>query len=279
MGKGTRKKRTRKKRKENTKLIALVTVSGILVLAILLFLFLFQINTVTVEGNIHYTDAEVKAMVMDDIFSGNSLLFSLTKRTEEIENVPFMESIRVEMTARDAIRLVVTEKNIVGYLACDNAYWYFDRDGMVVEKTAEPVLTAEERLEKAASENTDEGVIQGAELPVKNFVPLVEGLSFEQITVGKELNIPNPGIFNALSSINQMINKDNIPPDKVVYDEDSNITLVYGDIEVRLGKDEQLEEKMNTLASIMPQMEGMSGVLHLEDYSTSQSGVVFEKNE
>lgn len=274
MGKGTRKKR-----KENTKLIALVTVSGILVLAILLFLFLFQINTVTVEGNIHYTDAEVKAMVMDDIFSGNSLLFSLTKRTEEIENVPFMESIRVEMTARDAIRLVVTEKNIVGYLACDNAYWYFDRDGMVVEKTAEPVLTAEERLEKAASENTDEGVIQGAELPVKNFVPLVEGLSFEQITVGKELNIPNPGIFNALSSINQMINKDNIPPDKVVYDEDSNITLVYGDIEVRLGKDEQLEEKMNTLASIMPQMEGMSGVLHLEDYSTSQSGVVFEKNE
>lgn len=279
MGKGTRKKRTRKKRKENTKLIALVTVSGILVLAILLFLFLFQINTVTVEGNIHYTDAEVKAMVMDDIFSGNSLLFSLTKRTEEIENVPFMESIRVEMTARDAIRLVVTEKNIVGYLACDNAYWYFDRDGMVVEKTAEPVLTAEERLEKAASENTDKGVIQGAELPVKNFVPLVEGLSFEQITVGKELNIPNPGIFNALSSINQMINKDNIPPDKVVYDEDSNITLVYGDIEVRLGKDEQLEEKMNTLASIMPQMEGMSGVLHLEDYSTSQSGVVFEKNE
>lgn len=273
------RKRTRKKRKENTKLIGLVTVSGILVLAILLFLFLFQINTVTVEGNIHYTEDEVKAMVMDDIFSGNSLLFSLTKRTVEIENVPFMESIRVEMTARDAIRLVVTEKNIVGYLACDNAYWYFDRDGMVVEKTAEPVLTAEERLEKATSENADEGVIQGAELPVKNFVPLVEGLSFEQITVGKELDIPNPGIFNALSSINQMINKDNIPPDKVVYDEDSNITLVYGDIEVRLGKDEQLEEKMNTLASIMPQMEGMSGVLHLEDYSTSQSGVVFEKNE
>ena len=84
------RKRTRKKRKENTKLIGLVTVSGILVLAILLFLFLFQINTVTVEGNIHYTEDEVKAMVMDDIFSGNSLLFSLTKRTVEIENVPFM---------------------------------------------------------------------------------------------------------------------------------------------------------------------------------------------
>ena len=75
-----------------------------------------------------------------------------------------------------------------------------------------------------------------------------------------------------------MINKDNIPPDKVIYDADSNITLIYGDIEVWLGKDEHLEEKMNTLASIMQEMDGLSGILHLEEYDSSRSGVIFEKN-
>lgn len=269
----------KRERNENRGLIILVSVTGVFVLAILLFLFLFRVKTVTVEGNIHYTEEEIKAMVMDDFFAGNSLIFSLKKGTQEMEHVPFMETIQVEMASRNEIRLVVTEKNIVGYLQSGNAYWYFDRDGMVVEKADEPVPTAEERIAAKNAQNTEEGVIQSEELPVKNFVPLVEGLSFEQITVGEVLEISNPGIFNALSSINQMINKDNIPPDKVVFDEESNITLVYGEIEVWLGKDEHLEEKMNTLASIMPEMDGLSGVLHLEDYDSLENGVIFEKNE
>lgn len=258
------------------RLIAAVSAFGVLILAVLLFLLLFQIKIVTVEGNIHYTEGEIKSMVMDGTFSGNSVILSITKRNMKAENIPFLESIRVEMTSRDSVRLVVTEKNIVGYLLCEDSYWYFNRHGMVVEKTEEPVQTAEERLAEASGNDAD-GTVQRAQLPAKNFVPLVEGLVFDHIEVGEVLDISNPDIFGALSAINQMVNKDNIPPDKVIYDEDGNISLIYGEIEVLLGKDEKLEEKMNTLASIMPEMEGMSGLLHLENYQADQSGVIFEK--
>ena len=217
---------------------------------------------------------------MGDAFSENSILFTLKNGTQEMEDVPFLESIRVEMIARDEVRLMVTEKSIVGYLEYNGAYWYFDRNGIVVEKTEEPAMTAEERIAAEAAQNTEEGIVLGEEMPVKNFVPLVEGdgFRFEKMVLNHKLDISDPGIFNALSSINQMINKDNIPPDKVIYDADSNITLIYGDIEVWLGKDEHLEEKMNTLASIMQEMDGLSGILHLEEYDSSRSGVIFEKN-
>lgn len=273
-------KATREGQKTNRTMIMLVGISGVLTAAILLFIFLFHIKKVTVEGNIHYTEEEIKAMIMDDAFSGNSVLFTLKNGTREMEDVPFLESIRVEMIARDEIRLMVTEKNIVGYLEYNGAYWYFDRNGIVVEKTEEPAMTAEERIAAEAAQNTEEGIVLGEEMPVKNFVPLVEGngFRFEKMVLNHKLDISDPGIFNALSSINQMINKDNIPPDKVIYDADSNITLIYGDIEVWLGKDEHLEEKMNTLASIMQEMDGLSGILHLEEYDSSRSGVIFEKN-
>lgn len=273
-------KATREGQETNRKPIMLVCISGVLIVAVLLFIYLFHVKTITVEGNIHYTEEEIKAMVMDDIFAGNSVLFALKNGTKEIEDTPFLESIRVEMVARDEIRLVVTEKTIVGYLEYNGAYWYFDRDGIVVEKTEEPALTAEERIAAKNAQNAEEGVILSEEMPVKNFVPLVEGdgFRFEKMVLNQNLDISDPGIFNALSSINQMINKDNIPPEKVIYDADSNIILVYENIEVWLGKDEHLEEKMNTLASIMPEMEGLSGILHLEDYDSFGSGVIFEKN-
>ena len=275
MGKAT-KEGHRKKRS----MVTLVCVSGVLTVAVILFICLFHIKKITVEGNIHYTEEEIKAMIMGDAFSENSILFTLKNGTQEMEDVPFLESIRVEMIARDEVRLMVTEKSIVGYLEYNGAYWYFDRNGIVVEKTAEPAMTAEERIAAENAENTEDGVVISEEMPVKNFVPLVEGdgLRFEKLVLNQKLDISDPGIFNALSSINQMINKDNIPPDKVIYDADSNITLIYGDIEVWLGKDEHLEEKMNTLASIMQEMDGLSGILHLEEYDSSRSGVIFEKN-
>lgn len=318
-----RKDTYREKRKGPGGRLVLLVISGILVLSILLFLFLFRVSTVTVEGNIHYTEDEVKAMVMDGMSSGNSLILSMTKKEEKIENVPFMDSISVEMTGRTSVRIVVSEKNVVGYVEYENACWYFDRDGMVVEKSGTPVLTAAERVAaersavkpnedesgntQAEGGNTDgvvapredsgdgnapgedavvpetaaeDGMLQAelAEAPVKNFVPSVRGLTFDRIETGRQLDIPNPNIFNTLSSLNQMINKDNIPPDYVQFDENSNIYLYYGTVEVRLGKDEKLEEKMNTLASIMPETQGLSGVLHLENYSEIENGVIFQKN-
>ena len=146
-------------------------------------------------------------------------------------------------------------------------------------------MTADERIAKEHQEQIREqaeaeGVTAvAADIIVKNFVPEVRGFSFDHVLLGEQLPVEDESIFNTLYSMNQMMNKDNIPADFVMFDSEYNVYLYYGDIQVCLGQDDMLEEKMATLASIMPQMEGMSGTLHLENYSNVKSGIVFKKNE
>lgn len=276
----------RKKRKINVLRAQIIglAVSGIVALIILLFLFLFRIREVTVEGNIHYTEDEIKSMVMDGFLSDNTIVLAFSKRDMDMEGVPFLTTISVQMTGRDSVRIRVNEKSVVGYVEFENEYWYFNREGIVVERCTTPVMTAEERIAKEENERLrTEAQAQGlaavsAEITVKNYVPEVRGFSFESVVLNEQLPVEDDSIFNTLYSLNQMMNKDNIPADFVLFDEEYNIFLYYGNAEVRLGQDDHLEEKMTALASIMPQMEGLSGTLHLENYSDIDSGVVFKKD-
>lgn len=269
-----------KKRKKVPKwqIISLV-ITMIVTVAVLGFLFGFRITEVIVEGNIHYTEDEIKDLVLDGFLADNSLALSISKRDVQFDDKPFLNSIQVRMAGRNAIRIRVNEKSVVGYVECENAYWYFNRDGIVVERCDTPAITAEERIakeERINSGDTTDAV--EAEITVKNYVPEVRGFSFETVVLGEQLPVKDESIFNSLYSINQMMNKDNIPADFVLFDKEYNIYLYYGSAEVRLGQDDRLEEKMTTLAAIMPQMEGMSGILHLENYAGSGAQVVFEKS-
>lgn len=280
------KRKKQKKRSINWLRIqmSILIVTGIFAVFVLLFLFLFRIKEVTVEGNIHYTKEEIMAEVMNGFLSDNSVVLSVTKHEVEYDNVPFINSINVQMTGRDSVRIRVNEKSVVGYVEYNNEYWYFNRDGTVVEQCGAPVMTAEERIAKEVQEQVRaeaeaEGITAvAADIIVKNYVPEVRGFSFEQVVLGEQLPVEDDSVFNTLYSMNQMMNKDNIPADFVMFDSEYNMYLYYDNVEVRLGQDDMLEEKMTTLASIMPQMEGMSGTLHLENYSNVESGVVFKKN-
>lgn len=65
-------------------------------------------------------------------------------------------------------------------------------------------------------------------------------------------------------------------PDRIVFDA-KNISLYYGQVEVMLGEDYLLEEKMNRASAILPQLDGMEGILHLEDYEKGTENIIFEK--
>lgn len=270
----------RKKKVPRWQMILLVTLI-LLTSGVLGFLYGFRVKTVTVEGNIHYTEDEVKEMVMEGFLGDNALALSITKREVAYTDVPFLNTIQVRMTGRDSIRIRVNEKSVVGYVEYDSAYWYFNRDGIVVERCDTPAMTAEERIAKEESINAaeDSETTVAAQITTQNYVPEVRGFSFEQVVLGEQLPVEDSSIFNSLYSINQMMNKDNIPSDFVLFDEEYNIYLYYGTAEVRLGQDDRLEEKMTVLASIVPQMKGMSGVLHLEKYTGVSGQVVFEKSD
>ena len=60
-------------------------------------------------------------------------------------------------------------------------------------------------------------------------------------------------------------------PDHIQFDSSYSISLIYGDITVQLGKDADLEEKMNRVIAILPKIQGKKGILHMESVATESN--------
>lgn len=292
MGKNARyKQEKRRKRKKNKGLILVVifTIIGFLFIAFGSMILLFKVEEVVVDGNIHYTQEEIQKKVLNDYVSENTILASLFKRNEKIEGLRFVDSIQVNFVSQNKICVIVNEKEVAGYVEDGEKCYYFNHEGMIEEITKGPVATAEERAKDEADKNNASAGEEGEdgitpyieETPLKHFIPLVRGLKYtiEETEDGKKLVVDNFTIFNTLASLKKMLNKDSLPPEYVFVDADYNISLFYENIEVRLGKDVDLENKIATLAAIMPKIENMSGTLILENYSTTQNGVIFQRKD
>ena len=86
----------------------------------------YKVTTVYVDGSIHYTNEEIMEMVMGGRFGNNSLFLSLKYRDKGIEGVPFVETMDVDIEAKDTIRITVYEKALAGYVRYLGRYVYFD---------------------------------------------------------------------------------------------------------------------------------------------------------
>ena len=74
----------------------------------------------------------------------------------------------------------------------------------------------------------------------------------------------------------KMLEKMEEKPDRLVFNDLNQLVLYYGTIEVRLGDDENMDEKINRLVGILPELEGMSGILHMENTTEDSESVVFD---
>lgn len=209
----------------------------------------YTVQTITVEGNVHYSSEEIIAMVMTDRLSYNSLYLSLQYHNREIRDIPFIETMNVKIVSPDTIRILVYEKSVAGYVEYMGRYLYFDRDGIVVE----------------SSETKTVGV------------PQVTGITFDHVVLYEPLPVKDDSVFQKILSITQMLSKYEISTDKIYFNEASEITLYFDRIRVRLGTGD-LEEKIMRLNAILPRLEGESGVLQMENYTGEKENVTFERD-
>lgn len=93
--------------------------------------------------------------------------------------------------------------------------------------------------------------------PTLSDVPLVTGLTFDYVTVNKQLPVEKPAVFRTMLALTRMTEKYNITPDSVEFNENSEIILHYYDtVRILLGTDTALEEKMTRVAAILPSLSG-----------------------
>ncbi len=252
-----RRQYPKKKKTKKTYEKVLITLAVIclivaaLFITVLCLLEIYQVKTVYVNGNVHYTSSEIKDMIMVGDLGDNSIYLSLKYKNKTIEDVPFISAMNVEIVSPDTIKITVYEKNLAGCVEHLGEYVYFDRDGMVVE----------------CSPHTTEGV------------PVVSGLAFDSVVLYEPLPVSDEKIFELILTIAQLYDKYEMEAQRIQFVSGGNIVVHTGDIRAAMGKGENIDDKVMTLAAIMPNLEGQSGTVKLENYTKDSKNVIFKPDK
>ena len=131
----------KKRRKLKHVLTGILIFLGTIALAFLIIVKVFTAQKVVVKDNELYSDEQIREWVLNDEYSWNSLYVFLKYRFMEPEEVPFIDTMEVTLTPPHTVNITVYEKGMLGYLYIDSLGQniYFDKDGFVVEMSADTI--------------------------------------------------------------------------------------------------------------------------------------------
>lgn len=234
--------------KKTKKITAYIVGLGLLAAAVVFFTY-YKVDSVQVRGTTHYSDEEVKKMVLRGPLASNSVLAPMIYSTTDTDDVAFVDAFKVTQINRNTICISVKEKKPVGCIHYLDSYVFFDRNGIFVE----------------GSKTRDESV------------PYFDGIQVNSVVMDEKLDIKGDSVLNTAVALSTIFQKNEMIPDHIQFDSSYSISLIYGDITVQLGKDEDLEEKMNRVIAILPKLTGKKGILHMESVSTDTNTFEEEK--
>ena len=247
-----KEERRRKKRRKIGLYILLILIL-LIAAGVFIVMNVFTVENVVVEGNELYSSTQIENMVLNDEYSWNSLYVDLKYRFVDIGEVPFVDTMEVSLDNPHTVHIKVYEKGMLGYLYINsigqNAY--FDKDGFVVETSTE--------------------VIDG--------VPKITGISCEEVVLYEKLKLENSDILRDLLNLTQTLKKYNLLPDEIQYDSNMEPVLYYGTIQVKIGSEDNLSQKVVRLSIILPQLDGLSGTLHLETWTPETTDIIWDRAE
>lgn len=247
-----KEERRRKKRRKIGLYILLILIL-LIAAGVFIVMNVFTVGNVVVEGNELYSSTQIENMVLNDEYSWNSLYVDLKYRFVDIGEVPFVDTMEVSLDNPHTVHIKVYEKGMLGYLYINsigqNAY--FDKDGFVVETSTE--------------------VIDG--------VPKITGISCEEVVLYEKLQLENSDILRDLLNLTQTLKKYNLLPDEIQYDSNMEPVLYYGTIQVKIGSEDNLSQKVVRLSIILPQLDGLSGTLHLETWTPETTDIIWDRAE
>ena len=227
-------------------------VCAVLLLFCIVFLVMeyYTVETITVEGNVHYSNDEIVDMVIKNRMDRNSIYLSLKYRKKGIVGIPFIEKMSVNIVAPDTIKIMVYEKAVAGYIEYLGKYMYFDKDGIIVESSDQ----------KTAG------------------IPQITGLEFNYVVLHERLPIENTEIFQSILDITQLLEKYEISAEKIYFDKNQQMTLYFENIRVRLGDISNIDDKITRVKAILPELEGQKGILRMENYMEGTKNITFNKD-
>lgn len=247
-----KEQRKRKKRRKIRMIVFLVFVL-LLVIAFLIVWNVFTVKEVRVEGNELYSSEQIEQMILSDEYSWNSLYVVVKYNLLDVGDVPFLDTIEVSLDNPHTLRIIVYEKGILGCLYIDSIgqYAYFDKDGFVVETSTDEIFG----------------------------IPVITGVDCEEVILYERLALEKEEVLDNLLNLTQMLEKYDLLPQEIHYDEGLEPTLTYYDTKVVVGSDEYLTQKVARLSAIMPQLAGLRGTLYLDSWTPETTDIIYKRAE
>ena len=229
-----------------------ITIGVILVIALVIGILLvgFHIRHADVVNNNRHSADEIRADLIHDFTTGNSLYFSWKyKNPTEEERTPYLNSVQAKMISPGRVQIIVDEKKVIGGIVYGGSYVYFDETGLVLE----------------ISDTADAGA------------PVISGVSVEEPVLYQKLPVVNAALLRTMLNLSELIGRYGLVADEISFDENMNMTIKVGTIDVELGQDEYLEEKISNLVTLYPKISDQSGILKLSSYTGKSDDIQFEE--
>ena len=238
-------------RRRKRRIRGILLTAGIIAAAAAILLGLFRIRKVEIVGNSLYTAEAIQEDLIYDFWTENTLYFAWKYRNAVSEpRAPYLDTVQVKIISPGSVQLLVREKVLSGYVQYAGSNVYFDSTGTVLEIT--------------------ETVYDG--------IPLVSGVTMEEPSLYQKLPVGNAAQMRTMLSITQLLIDAELIPDNISFDENLNISLSIGSVQVELGQDEYLEEKVANLVTIYQEISGQSGTLHMEGFTGRNETITFEQS-
>ena len=235
-----------KKSKLYVAVIMLLTVANLFLIAFLLT----YVQKIEVEGNVNVKASEITEVIKKDKGSFNSIYVLAKYHSVKEDKLPkSLKSMKVGLKNPWTLKITVEEKPILGYLAKDGMYTYFDEGGMVLKKT---------------DTKSDD-------------VPYVKGVKGADTELYHKIKGLDDKKLSALDEIAGMSRKNKKMPDEIVFNKEGT-NARYGKIWVKLGE-YVTKEKTAQIFPILEKLEDQEGSLHLEYFKDEKDVVTFKKGE
>lgn len=225
--------------------------AAVLVLMIVLLLSVagvFRITEVTVTGNEYYSREQIVDFVLEDGYKRNTLYLYFRYKYLAQPEIPFIDTFEVKIDSFHSVSIRVYEKSIVGYVRYLGKNVYFDKDGIVVESSEE----------------------------LMDGVPMIGGLSFDELVMHKALNVKDEAVFDTILNITQLLNKYEVQPDEIRFGSSGELYLQMNEVRVALGTGEHLDEKVARLKQLEGDLKDKAGTLHMENYTDESTHISLE---
>ena len=202
-------------------------ITGAVVLLILFCVFFFRVKKVTVEGNTYYGANEMAEMFQTNFLEKNILSFWLLDKCSLTPELDFVREYEVTYPSLNEIHIKLYEKSIVAGIAYSNQYIYFDKDGMVLQSSDQPV----------------------------DAIPLFETKNLTTFTLYKKVQMEDEELLGQILNLANLFQHYQVTWDKVQFDADNEAYLYTGGIKVSLGKKSNYDEEIAAISSVLAKMK------------------------